>query len=74
MLQNPQLDFCPSSYKELVRVYGSVQKTGTHTKIKPPSSGLYYLFRKMEGAPTENFIWIRNYCFSSESSSVYGTG
>jgi len=44
----------------------------TH-KIRPPCLGLYYLFRKMEGVRTENFIRIRNYCFLSESSSVYGT-
>ncbi len=50
--------FCPSSYKELVRVYGSVQKQEHTQKIRPPSLGLYNLFFEMEGERTENFIRI----------------
>ncbi len=59
MLQNPQLNCCPSSYKELVRVY-DLYKTGTHTKNKAPLL-VTILIIKVEGVLTENYSRIRFY-------------
>ncbi len=48
-------------------MYGSVQKTGTHTKNKARLLGTILSIRKVEGVLTENYLESGLYLFLSGS-------
>ncbi len=62
MLQNPQLNFVHLLTRSSSECT-DLCKIGTHTKIRPPSLGLYYLLEKWRGILTEDFLRIRIYSF-----------